>query len=388
MPKVLLELIDTAGGVRLRRTDVKWGPNAVIRASEANWRGANTQAIIWFFTQYKAWGLRQRHKAGLSEFELRGVRGELAASLHDLLDNSHRTFHGKPHWASLVFGRVPNQPDRCRLSRLVEVPEASGEFVARIADPIFSPDDVRIVRNGKELTEERELEDLLTALGSPNKPPGPVSEKAQLTAQLSVRAWSPEDMEASCVYLCHPGLLHIGDLIRVEAHVSMPAYLYLVWIDSRGVATPLHPWVQGDWEKRAGAERRVTHVELPGYDVATGLAGWPIEGPPGIETLVLMAKEKQLSRGFRLRERLLDFPPRTIVVDPTSIAEFECRRSDRLGDARRMPIGIDKPSPIRDVMLERHTLLRDRLAAYFVLIKAFSFTTAHRKESGPDRGLS
>ena len=52
-----------------------------------------------------------------------------------------------------------------------------------------------------------------------------------------------------------------GDLLRIEARVDRPAYLYLVWLDAVGDATPMWPWRRGDWKNRP-AHRDTPRSEL------------------------------------------------------------------------------------------------------------------------------
>jgi hypothetical protein len=92
------------------------------------------------------------------------------------------------------------------------------------------------------------------------------------------------------------------DWIRIEATVNREAYLYLVWIGSDGVATPLWPWVSpnperpADWTDPRAQEKPRKHLTLPG-DVKPGATGMPLtDEPRGIVTLLLLARERPLTK--------------------------------------------------------------------------------------------
>src|SRR5207245_639725 len=72
--------------------------------------------------------------------------------------------------------------------------------------------------------------------------------------------------------------------MRIEAEVTRPAYLYLVYLDSRGEATPLYPWKQYDWKQRPAEERQRRLVK----------EGPMAESPSGIESLLLLVREERL----------------------------------------------------------------------------------------------
>ncbi len=78
------------------------------------------------------------------------------------------------------------------------------------------------------------------------------------------------------------------DQIRIEARLDRPAYLYLFWIGSEGKVAPLYPWKEHDWSLRPETEEKVSEAELP--SVLDDVLVIP-ESPPGLETLVLLARE-------------------------------------------------------------------------------------------------
>jgi serine/threonine protein kinase len=87
-----------------------------------------------------------------------------------------------------------------------------------------------------------------------------------------------------------PGAVPVraDDEIRIEARLDRPAYLYLFWLGSEGKVAPLYPWKDHDWSKRPAEERKVSGVELP--EILDEVMTIP-PSPPGLETLVLLARE-------------------------------------------------------------------------------------------------
>jgi serine/threonine protein kinase len=82
------------------------------------------------------------------------------------------------------------------------------------------------------------------------------------------------------------------DWVRIEVKLNRPAYLYLVWIDTEGKAYSLDPWEEYDWTGRPPSEQPRDRLQVPRQ--ANGKS--PLqEGPPGVETLLLLARETPLS---------------------------------------------------------------------------------------------
>jgi hypothetical protein len=113
--------------------------------------------------------------------------------------------------------------------------------------------------------------------------------------------------------------LRTGDLVSIEAEVSRPAYLYILWIDTEGKVGPVYPWVEGDWQRRRpeGPRDRLTLPEEKEDGV------WKIDpGPPGMETLVLLARETPLPPAEDLLARLGRLEPQP-MLDELDVAWFE-----------------------------------------------------------------
>jgi serine/threonine protein kinase len=92
--------------------------------------------------------------------------------------------------------------------------------------------------------------------------------------------------------LHHAGALPLTprDWIRIEATLDQPAYLYVIWIDTAGIATPLFPWPDSDWKRHPDREAARKALSIPSE---TGIA--PLsEGPAGVETVLLLARARPL----------------------------------------------------------------------------------------------
>jgi hypothetical protein len=159
-----------------------------------------------------------------------------------------------------------------------------------------------------------------------------------------------------------------GDQVRVEAAVNRPAYLYIVWIDSEGLAQPLYPWVPGDWSRLAVVERPASQVSLP----ARADKAWPIKpGQPGMETLMLLARESPLPPEFDLRDRLTGLP-RSAPQDPRTLVWFDdWALVQREQSRERGPSFFEVD--VKDPVVQTQALLKERLASHFVMMRAVSF---------------
>jgi serine/threonine protein kinase len=119
------------------------------------------------------------------------------------------------------------------------------------------------------------------------------SAASTLKTDLDVTVWKAGRHGKPGQRLWSPGVLPLrpGDAVRIEATVDRPAYLYLVWLDGTGKATPVYPWREDDWKNRPKVEARLTRLILPeGAD-----KGGTMEGTKsGVESLVLIALEEQL----------------------------------------------------------------------------------------------
>jgi serine/threonine protein kinase len=115
--------------------------------------------------------------------------------------------------------------------------------------------------------------------------------------KLTVRVWKREDPSRGLELAAAQALpLRAGDLMRIEAETGRPAYLYVIYLDARGEASPLFPWRNNDWDDRPEEQprRRLYLPEDPQKDAA------PLEaGPSGIEAVLLLACDEPLDAAKR-----------------------------------------------------------------------------------------
>jgi hypothetical protein len=195
----------------------------------------------------------------------------------------------------------------------------------------------------------------------------------RLQAGLEVRWW--DDEASRWRSLAETGSLPMktGTRFRLEAVLNQPAFLYVLWIDTAGDVTPLLGWRSGTWQPRPGASAR-DRLLLPGWDETSGAhQSYPLEGPAGTETAVLLARREPLTEDLGplftadLRDafrRVLKRPP----ADPRCPYEFTCR-SEELSSFTRKPGDPQPDGPLATVQ----AFLRDVLAPRFALIRAVSF---------------
>lgn len=190
-----------------------------------------------------------------------------------------------------------------------------------------------------------------------------------LDGTVGVRIWNPGDSRRRGLTLTDPGArpLRGGDQIRVEAELHPPGYAYLVWIGADGKAAPVYPWRPGDWTARPSREQPVGHLALPErLD-----EGWPVSGPPGMQTLVLLARETPLPSTADLPSLLAGLP-RQPAQSPQAIVWLD--RGRLLADPTRAPQFFN-PGEIDDPVLRAQQLLAERLEEHFPVIRAVSFAS-------------
>jgi hypothetical protein len=199
--------------------------------------------------------------------------------------------------------------------------------------------------------------------------PGPATPSA-LEGAIDVMIWNPDAPGRQRVTVTDRDALPLrrGDQVRIEATVNRPAYLYIVWIDTEGLAQPIYPWLPGDWDRFAAVERPAARVSLP----ERADKAWPIKpGQPGMETLVLLARESPLPPGFDLRDRLTSLP-RSAPQDPRALVWFDDWtpvQGERSRERGPSFFEVD----VKDPVLQTLALLKERLAPHFPMMRAVSF---------------
>jgi tRNA A-37 threonylcarbamoyl transferase component Bud32 len=209
----------------------------------------------------------------------------------------------------------------------------------------------------------------------PVAPPGaptPAADPLGVT-KLDVRVWKRTDPLKGLALGTNGALpLRAGDWMRIEAETNRPAYLYVLYLDARGEASPLFPWRRYDWDDRPAEEkrRRLNLPEDPRKD-ATPLTA----GPSGIEAVLVLAREEPLTAAevARLR-RLIDREPEWVFLPTSAAGSIGFLRgpatpgpllaASALTAERTDPFGFD---PLRGAVWlgeeERFGDVRDRLRA-------------------------
>jgi hypothetical protein len=179
--------------------------------------------------------------------------------------------------------------------------------------------------------------------------------------------------------LSEPGSLPMptSTRFRIEAHLTRPAYLYLLWIDTQAKLFRMHGWAEGSWQPLASLAP-VSSLQLPQDDPERGPQSIPLEGPAGTESVVLLARLTpldhplnalwpNLSEGLegQLGDAVAKLPP-----DPARGYEFTCRQEE-FADSTKGP---GKPMPVSDDPLALLQLvLREGVGRHFALVHALSF---------------
>lgn len=192
-----------------------------------------------------------------------------------------------------------------------------------------------------------------------------------LEGELVVRVWSTRKQG---LRLEEKGALPIrnGDQLQLEAHLNQPSYLFLVWVDTEGKPQALHPWndrhILHALDSPPPAHLPRQELYSPGPDLSS--ATWPMEGPAGLETILLLARRTPLPADFSLKPIIGELPP-TPCEEPLTLI----RRAVDGGQliplkltAKTRKLGAqseDVPDPFLQMLL--------RLREHFEMIRAVRF---------------
>jgi hypothetical protein len=141
-------------------------------------------------------------------------------------------------------------------------------------------------------------------------------EAGPLHGSIHLRIDDPADPRRRNLQLDQPGAvpLRAGDRFRIEARLNRKAYLYIFWLGSDGKVAPIYPWAEGHWDRRPPQEDKIDRLDLP----TQADQAWEIPpGDPGLETIVLLAREQSpLPRDVDLAKRLggSPAPPRLTLA--------------------------------------------------------------------------
>jgi serine/threonine protein kinase len=204
----------------------------------------------------------------------------------------------------------------------------------------------------------------------PSTPTQSPVEMVALKGSIDVVVTEPGNPRRQLLPLHDPAArpLQKGDEVRVVAELNRPAYLYVLWIDTRGEVGPVYPWREGKWGRRPEQERPVQRLNLPENPGEI----WPIlPGPAGMETLVLLAREAPLPPEVDLAQALGELGPQPLL-DEMDVAWFENGALVR-GDPERAP-NLKEARPGSSPVLRTQGVLHERLKGLgFTYTRAVTF---------------
>jgi hypothetical protein len=201
-----------------------------------------------------------------------------------------------------------------------------------------------------------------------------ITPPAPLSGELTVRVWSPAGGIKRGWKVDDPGALPVlaGERVHLEAHLSRPAYAYLLWLDGQGQVASLYPWRDRGFGSRLAREPAITVLHSP----AELDRGWPMEGQGGLETALLLVRPTPLPPATDLAALIGRLPPaplrdpREVAVrgfDPGQPTDAINRSEHRRG------LGAEADR-VDDPLLE----VMEKLRPHFDVIRAVSF--AYRGE--------
>jgi hypothetical protein len=161
-----------------------------------------------------------------------------------------------------------------------------------------------------------------------------------------------------------------GELIHIEVKLNRKAHVYLVWVDARGSVDPLYPW-----DREKGALSDPPPVLPPAAQVHSPPewnGGWPMEGPSGLETVLLLARETPLPAAVNLARILDRIPPSPLRnLREVAVRGYDRDRAIAPFDQLRGP--AKKAQEIDDPLLQ----MMERVRRHFDVVRAVRF--AHQK---------
>jgi hypothetical protein len=193
-------------------------------------------------------------------------------------------------------------------------------------------------------------------------PPPPLDQPAPLKGTLDIRVTEPGNPRRQGLLLHQPLALPLQAemWMEIEAEVNRPAYLYVVYLDSNGKATPLFPWLEYDWRQRPAEERRLRLYQK----------GPLAPSPSGVESLLLLVRAERLPDDVDLAALFAGLPRQNGLPDPRARAWFENGELVR-HDRDRGPVRVGQGQ--EDAVLRTQALLRGKLRPLFPYTRAVCF---------------
>jgi hypothetical protein len=160
--------------------------------------------------------------------------------------------------------------------------------------------------------------------------------------------------------------------VQVDVRLSRPAYVYLLWLDSEGVVTPLYPWNEGprlvhrDVASTPPEQTARAAVQSPG-DVGTG---WKVGGKSGLDTILLLARDTPLPTDVSLAQSIGPLPPTRYH----SLHEWALRGFDAGQSVGFLNLGADRAPEEEATRIDDQLLqVMAQLSGHFEVIRAVRF---------------
>jgi hypothetical protein len=138
-------------------------------------------------------------------------------------------------------------------------------------------------------------------------PPTPGLVPAALTGELMVQVWTPGGKGKRGWSVEDPRTLPVvaGEQVHLKARLNQPAFAYLLWLDGQGQVASLYPWSNRQFGPRPTEETLQETVHSPpALD-----EGWPMRGPSGLETALLLVRRTRLPADVDLATLIGRLPP-------------------------------------------------------------------------------
>jgi predicted Ser/Thr protein kinase len=197
-----------------------------------------------------------------------------------------------------------------------------------------------------------------------------------LTGELIVRVWSKNNERKHGLKIDEPGALPLlpGELVHLEAKLNQPAYPYLLWLDGQGHVVVLYPRQDNKFGGSATEEHARETLHSP--EAIDG--GHRMKGPGGLETALLLVRNRPLPSNVDLAAAIGPLPP-TPLRSELEVAVWggdEGEPVEMLSVALHRGIDENQTEKIDDPLLQLMERLRTQ--TQFAVIKAVRF--AYRGE--------
>jgi serine/threonine protein kinase len=125
--------------------------------------------------------------------------------------------------------------------------------------------------------------------------------EAPLAGDLSVRLWSADGSKSGRL-IDMPGALPArpGELVHIEVQLKLPAYSYILLLDSQGMVNPLYPWKPGANLVNPPVPALTAEVHSPPQLDR----GWALDDNSGLETVLLLARRTPLPADYDLAAKI------------------------------------------------------------------------------------